>query len=60
MRFRPARVRLRDRLHAQPNTGVSGQPCQLFSAPHGAGQVMVELRGLEPLTPCLQSRCSSS
>jgi len=21
---------------------------------------LVELRGLEPLTPCLQSRCSSS
>jgi hypothetical protein len=29
--FRSARARLRDGLHAQANTGVSGQPCLRFS-----------------------------
>jgi hypothetical protein len=32
--------------------GLDHDHCLMFS--------QVELRGLEPLTPCLQSRCSSS
>ena len=53
-------ARLRDGFKPQATTGADGQPCPQLPRRMASDQVMVEPRGLEPLTPCLQNRRSLS
>ena len=60
-KLRKARGRRRSRVFAKQNTlegGPSG--AQISQRATASGPNMVELNGIEPLTPCLQSRCSPS
>ena len=60
-KLRKARGRRRSRVFAKQNTlegGPSG--AQRSKSALAVRTNMVELNGIEPLTPCLQSRCSPS
>ena len=65
---RPSPGRLRPgtalvRLSAPSSPRGRGSPAQApsrFLAKHRLRKIVVEVRGLEPLTPCLQNRCSAS
>ena len=56
---RPLPERLREKLKAigAYHLLTSGKQTENASQPVN-GETLVELRGFEPLTPCLQSRCS--
>ena len=53
---RPLRFRLRRKLRWLPCSSFSPQNLRFRRVP----LLVVEVNGLEPMTPCLQSRCSTS
>jgi hypothetical protein len=53
----PTAVPIHNVKQPEPDPGKRRRPIQSLRIPDGA---LVELTGIEPVTPCLQSRCSPS